>query len=193
MAMTAMRNKVMATLLALVMVVAVAACGGGGDDPVVESSGNDSPTTEATDDSGSDSDDGGSSGDLDNALGMFGDDECTNVGLAYATISLGALGSMFGGAMEDEELQEMEDELAGLGAEIPDEIADDFEVIQDAFAEFGEALGEGGGNIFDPEYQEKMEEAGAALESDEVTEAQANIEEWLAENCEGFDASDFGS
>jgi hypothetical protein len=189
MAMTAMRNKVMAALLAMVMVVAVAACGGGGDDPVVESRGNDAPTTEATDDSGRDSD----SGDLDDALGMFGDDECMNVGLAYATISLGALGSMFGGAMEDAELEEMENELDELRGDIPSELRDDFDVIQNAFAEFGEALGDGGGNIFDPEYQEKMEEAGAALESDEFMEAQANIEDWLAENCEGFDASDFGS
>lgn len=189
MATTAMRNKVLAALLAMVMVVAVAACGGGGDDPVVESSGSDVTSGDSGSDSGSDSD----SGDLDDALGMFGDDECTNVGLAYATISLGALGSMFGGAMEDGELEEMENELADLEAEIPDEIAGDFEVIQDAFAEFGAALGDGAGNIFDPEYQEKMEEAGAALESDEVTEAQANIEDWLSENCEGFDTSDLGS
>lgn len=172
-------KKLLAALLAGTMVFAAAACGGDGDDPeVVESS----------------SDTGSDSGDLDDLdLGILGDEECANVGLAYATISLGALGAMFGGAMDDGELDEMEQELEDLEAEVPDQIADDFEVIRGAFAEFGEALGDGGGNIMDPEYQEQLEEAGAVLESDEVMEAQSNIEAWLTENCEGFDASDLGS
>jgi hypothetical protein len=176
----ARRNKVLAVLVAGLMVVAAAACGGGDDGAEVQSTSD--ATTAERDRSG------GSESDLDEALDSLGglDGDCAQVGLAYATISLGALGAMFGGAMSDDEMQEMEDELADLDVDIPDEIADDFEVLRDAFAEFAEGTSGLSGNLLDPEYQEQLEKAGEALDSPEVEEAQANIEAYLERECPGF-------
>ena len=91
---------------------------------------------------------------------------CLEIGLAYASLSLGMLGTAFGADQAD--VDEMAQQLADLRAEVPAEIQDDFEVFSQAITEFGNVMADAGGNLFDPATQQALEEAGQALETPEV-------------------------
>src|SRR5690606_18591192 len=83
-----------------------------------------------------------------------------------------------------------------FGGSVPDEIADDFEVLMSAFDSFLSELEgldlEDGMGMFDPEVGERMEAAAEGLDSPEVEQAGENIEAFLDEACdfEGMDPFD---
>lgn len=168
------RTKVLALATAVILVIGVAACGGG-DAPEVVSQ-------EPSGVSGG-SDDATNLGGIDDAIGDLPDDAetCLEIGLAYAGLGIGMLGSAFGADTGD--VEELNRQLEELETKVPDEIADDFQIVADAFAEFGNAMTSTGGNILDPATQQALEEASEALEAPEVTEAQANIEAYLEREC----------
>ncbi len=164
------------------LVVSLSACGGGGSAPEVVSQ-------EPAGSSSSGSSSGGSSSgspadDIRDAIPDIVGDEaqaCLEIGLAYASLSLSMLGTAFGADQAD--VDEMTQQLADLRAEVPAEIEDDFEVFSQAMSEFGSVMTDAGGNLFDPATQQALEDAGQALETPEVKEAQANIEAYLEQNC----------
>lgn len=180
------RVRVQAVVLAVVLVVGVAACGGGDAPEVVSQapSTTDGGTTTETDDTT----DFGSIDDLAPGVLPDGAEECIEIGLAYASLSLGMLGGAFGASASD--LEQMNSELEDLEAKLPAEIRDDFQVVGEAIAEFGNAMTAAGGNILDPANQQAMEEAAAAMETPEVKAAQAEIEAYLDRECpdSGFNA-----
>ena len=178
--MEAMRERTWTRLVAVLMVVALgataAACGGGGDKVEVGDGGEQvSDEVEQVRDELED-------------LGAGEVGDCVSVGLAYMTLTLGvgfgSLGAAFGA--DPEEMQATADELADLRDQIPEAIQEDFDTIRTAYEDMLSQLDVGDGetpNLLDPEFQEQVEEATAVLESDEVTDAQANIEGYMEDEC----------
>ncbi len=169
-----------ATVLAAVLLLGAVACGGGDDKEASSSDLDATPATTvektATDDSTSDLADG-----LDdlNDLGVVSGD-CAQASLAYFSLSMQALGASFGG--DQAALDEMQSSIDELEAEIPSEIEDDFTTYADALQQYGEAmrdldiseLATGGDDV---------QQAAELMESSDVTEAQANIEQYFEDNC----------
>ncbi len=172
------RSILGAVLAALLL---LAACGGDSGDP--ESLASDQ---QQDDDSNSDDSDGSDSGDsdsdidlpdsddLDDIPDVFGGD-CLEFALAYSTVFLGGAAALFG---SDEDVADMQSELDDLGGSVPSDIADEFDTVTEAYNEFFEAVGDeglfGAGDIPAPE------------DDPDVVEAQATIDAWLADNCDGF-------
>jgi hypothetical protein len=158
-----------------------------------KSSDSDSSTTEkktsTTEDDTSDTteDDGGSgsgtgSGDLPDGL----DNDCIAISTLYVTVMAQSTSLMVPGAVSADELEELDKQLeeARSKAEIPDEIAEDFEVWSAAWAEFGEAMSDiGDGGIMDPANAAKFEAASKIIEDPEVEAAGKKIEEFVTVNC----------
>lgn len=89
--------------------------------------------------------------------------DCIAVGLAYAATAAGAIGMT-------SEVDDLNRQLEDMKGEIPEELLDDLQVIEDAFAVI-----ESDGFIA----------AGQAMNTPEFEQAQANIETYLNENCGG--------
>lgn len=111
--------------------------------------------------------------------GVVGGD-CLQFQFAYSSLTMSAL---FTAGADDAQVQELEDALADMQANVPDEIADDVAIVSDAFRESMQ-LGIQGGLAGGREpSDDDLAEAEAVLESPEVVEAQDNIDAWLIENC----------
>lgn len=194
-----MTKKLLALLCALALVGATA-CGNGDDstdtaaqdvDAEQEATRADDEDTDATDEDDAtddDADDQGGNGEFTGDLG-----ECMELSGALMGLMFLPMVGMFG--MEDEEIREMEEEMAQFGGSVPSELEDDIEVINDAFDSF---LSEAGDfdfddemDMFDPEVTERMEAAAEELESPEVQEAFENLEAFLEENCDFEDMNPF--
>jgi hypothetical protein len=127
-------------------------------------------TTESAGGSGSSGDDGGSGGsssggdsstdqlDLSD-LGGFGN--CVEIGAAYASIYLNALG-----AGDEQTKAELEKTLDQLKGEVPEDVRDDLQVIADGIAR-----------------SKNLVEVGEFFDSEEYTKANANIERYINEQC----------
>lgn len=106
-------------------------------------------------------------------LGGLGD--CIEWGFAYAGIFLGGLGLLGG---DEGEVEEMQAELEEMQASVPDEIADDFVTVSDAYSEYFEELANSTlsemGDLEDP-----------ITADPEVSEANDRINAWLEEECSG--------
>jgi hypothetical protein len=88
-----------------------------------------------------------------------------------------------GGAPPDQ-IAELESQVEELQGEIPSEIREDFQVFADGVASYAAAMeGVDMSNLLDPDVTDALDEASEALESPEMTEAQANIDAYFAENC----------
>jgi hypothetical protein len=176
-----MRTTLAAVLVAG-LVLGATACGGGGSSDetstgdALKSSAESTTTTEKSSGTQSTSDMGTG---LD-SRGNAGD--CLEAAGAYATIGLSILTYM-GGATPAQlaELQAQVDEIKG---QIPASIQDDFQVFADGIAEYASAMqGVDMSNILDPSVQDELTKASEALDSPEMTEAQANIEAYFDANC----------
>jgi len=185
--------RVAAVLTVLVFGATAAACGGGGDDVQVSgASGSEEPIggepiTDEVDEMRDQLE--------DVAGGEMAD--CVAVGLAYMTLTLGVGFGSLGAAMgaDTEQMQATADELSDLQEDIPEDIREDFETIRTAYEDMIAELDLPEGetpNLLDPEFQEKLDDASALLESPEVEDAQANIEAYMQDQCPDA-ASSFGS
>jgi hypothetical protein len=120
-----------------------------------------------------DLDDLGDLGDLGDVAGLGG--ECVEFSLGYASVFLGSFAAL--GGADDAEVEEYLDSISELDASVPGEIEDDFAIVSEAYAEYFQVLADDGFA------SDGAAEATEAIDSDEVTEAQENIDAWLAENC----------
>jgi hypothetical protein len=139
-------------------------------------------TTESEDDT--DTTDGGTGGIGDLPAGL--DNDCIAISTLYVTVMAQSTSLMVPGAVSAEELDKLDKELeeARSKAEVPDEIAEDFEVWSAAWAEFGAAMGEmSDGGMLDPANAAKLEEASKIIEDPEVEAAGKNIEAYVTEHC----------
>ena len=189
-------RKLLALLLAAAMAMSLAACSSDSSDDEASGSLEDESEISATqgdgdsssDDGDSSSDDGDSSSDdgsSDDIPDLGSLDECFEASMAFASITLIPLGLSFGAT--DEDLEELQDSLEELDASIPEEVSEDFEVIKEAYQEFGEAMSEVDFTdpqaLLDEDISQQMEDASALIETPEVEEATANIEAYFEENC----------
>ncbi len=162
--------------LALVAVIGLGltACGGGdGDDDAAKE---DEQTT-TTDAGSKDTTDTADLGDL----GFSG--ECAAFVEAFSKASAAVGSSVSGGDAGDlEDVAAYFDEVAD---HVPDEIADDFKVFADAYAEFAQALADSGidMNNPDPSAFEALAPAFEAFSAPEVQKASENIQAWSEANC----------
>jgi hypothetical protein len=169
-------------LLALGLTTGLAACGDDDSDDVgleeVEGGGSDE-STEDTADADVDGEDS------DIAEGFVGEG-CAEFSQAFANAAASFTGA--GGTQDLDELANFFDEAADNA---PDDVADALRVFGEAYGEFANALEEAGIDLSDPSAFQDPEaiavltEAGEALSSPEVTEAQETIDAFVANNCEG--------
>mgnify|MGYP001226969715 CR=1 FL=1 len=168
---------------AIVLGVGLTACGG--DDSDDEAA----PTTEAaSSDDSSSADDGGDGGDdgmveIDDVPGLSG--ECEELVAAYLEASSG-LGSVMSGT--DTDFSQIAAYFSEVADNLPDEIADDFEVFGQAYAEFGQALEDAGIDLSnmaeaDPAAVQALMPALEAFDDPAVQEASENISDWMDANC----------
>jgi hypothetical protein len=172
-----------AAVLVAGLLLGATACGGGDDSSsdgdAIQASAESSTTTADESTSGS-----GDLGDLSDELGDLGDlgGDCLSTSMAYFALSMAPL-SFMGGASESD-IAELEGQLDDLSGEIPDEIRGDFETYAAGIQAYADAMkGMDSSNILDPEFQSRMEEAQAEMETSEMEEAQANIEAYFEQEC----------
>lgn len=186
-------RRASAVLLALLLGAGVAACGGddgGSDDAVDQVDREHDGSDNGSDDGGSDDDDdanndddggfgdddGSSDDDVDIPDGIFGSEECEELFEAFAA---------FGGVFSDQGSADFGDLADGFDAlaESAPEIADDLEVMGNAYRGFSEAVGDADfsdpSTFLDPE----VAEASEAFSSDEFTEASDNVSDFMNEAC----------
>jgi hypothetical protein len=167
--------------LFLLIALLLAACGGSAtpdaDDPG-DTDDQATTTTVAVDEADEDDD---TDGDQANGLPTG---ECLSIGVALSqAASLGMLGQ--GGDVTD-----AADSLASMAGAAPAEVADDFEILAEAYAAFAAALEDAGvdfsdpGSMSSPEAQAALATAGEAFASSDVEEASNNISEYMDEVCE---------
>jgi hypothetical protein len=127
------------------------------------------------------SDDDSSDDDMDDLDGALDDlnalGPCMDAAIAWASIALAPL-TLMSPDVTEEQIEELNATIEEMEADIPEEIADDLLVIQEAFAEYAEAFDADG--TLDLQALEAM---GEMMESDEYVEASENVDAWFTENC----------
>jgi hypothetical protein len=163
----------------LLIALLLAACGGSGTSEVDDPDQTDDQTTTTT--AAVEDDD-----ETETSTGTgLPSNECVSLGMALSQAAgLGAFGQ--GGDPGD-----AADSLMALAGAAPAEIADDFEVMAAAFAEFAQTLADAGVDFSDPatlqstEGQAALIAASEAFSAPEVQEASENMSDYLEEVCEG--------
>ena len=173
-------------LVALVAVVLIASACGGDDDAAADDPSEDPGITTTA---GSGDDDASAGGDVDLSDLFSGrcQEAAAGIAAAMSAYSTG-LASIFGGELDEDELQASADQLQSLAAGAPDELKDDLDVIAQALTEFYGAFADIG---FDPTSQEgltaeQLEQLGALAEQFDDSAYQAaadNISTWFDANC----------
>jgi hypothetical protein len=160
-------------LVALVAVLALAlvSCGGDDDDDDVGADASGSVDIDPDD--------------LEDAAELAGIDEDCLV----AVQAFGYIGAAAGVLGDDDALAEYREAFEDWADNAPSEIEGDVRVVAEAYEVYFAAMAESGydmssGEAPTAEQQAAMEEAGAAIDSDEVQAAQDNVSAWLDENCD---------
>ena len=165
-----MRGMTIAVVLVLVLVGA--SCGGDSDtatdtDTVVtETEGitAEETTTDETSDDGS-----------------FATGECSTLVTAAASVA-----TAFSGTGVTAEADETQAQFEEFAENAPDEIADDLQVLAEAYEEYADALADVDiepGQAPDAETLQEIQAAIASIDQVEVTEAAANVNAWTTANC----------
>lgn len=165
------RSSFPLAVLAALAVLLLAACGGGTDS--AEEAG-------GTDDAGGDVPADGGDG-----AALLTDAECRQYAEAFQQVpAISDPDSMEG-------ITDLADVLEDAAGRMPEDVADDFRVIADAYRDFGDALAELDVDVSDPQSMAaltaddmaQLEEASQTMGSAEVQEASENINAFLTENC----------
>lgn len=172
-----MGRRALGLTAAIVLGIGLTACGG--DDSGDEAA----PTTEETSTDDGDGDGGDESVDIDEVPGLTG--ECEELVAAYLEASSG-LGSVMSGTETD--FSEIAAYFREVADNLPDEIAGDFEVFGEAYAEFGQALEDAGIDLSnmaeaDPAAIQALMPAIEAFDDPAVQEASENISDWMDASC----------
>jgi hypothetical protein len=144
-----------------------------------------SSTTESEDDTTDvTEDDSGTGGIGDLPTGLDGD--CMAVSTLYAG-AMAQAGAVFNpSGTSDADLEKLSEEFEKAKADVPDEIADAFDVWSDAWSQYMTALdGMSEGGMTDPANLEKLEQATEILDAPEVEAASKEIEAYIEKECSG--------
>jgi len=177
------RLRVLAILAVLAVLLGATACGGGSSEDsqgdVLSASPSDGGSSDGDSSNPSDIDD------LKDAIDQMDDGpggDCVAAGLAFFQLALAPVGFMAGAT--DADIEQLRSDAEELRTEIPSEIRDDFDVYADGMEEYANAMkGADLSDIFDPETQQKFEQAGEILDSDEMQQASENIEAYFERVC----------
>jgi ABC-type glycerol-3-phosphate transport system substrate-binding protein len=168
---------VIAVPVAALLLVA-AGCGGSSD----SSAGDSTATIESTDTSnGTDTGASTDATDTNEDASLGGCPELADLSAKFTE----ALGAATGGSSMPD-LEEVSDVYEEFADEAPEEIRDAVRTFAAAFAAYAEAVKDVDfkpGEAPDPETLEKLGEAAKAFDDPELTEATAEIEAWVKENC----------
>lgn len=175
------RRLLIAVLASLALLLAACGDDGGSSDSDTAAEAGDQ-----ADGSSSDGGDGGGDPTPDDVSAFFSGD-CRDAVAAFQS-ALASVGGAFtpGDEAGPEQTAELLDEIA---AEAPGEVADDFAVLAEAYAEFAQALTDAGVDFNDPStFQDPdalaaLSSVGEAFDDAEVTQAAENIEAWFDANC----------
>jgi hypothetical protein len=166
--------------LFLLIALLLAACGGSATPDVDDSGDGDDQATTTTTSADVDADDDSDTG---QTTGLP-TGECLSIGMALSqAASMGMLG-------QTGDVTDSADALAAMSGAAPAEIADDFEVLAEAYSAFAAALEDAGVDFNDPaslsspEAQAALATAGEAFASADVEEASANVSEYMEEVCD---------
>ncbi|MGH3133810.1 MAG: hypothetical protein ACRDNY_08760 [Gaiellaceae bacterium] len=159
--------------IAVVLMLALAGAGCGGDDEAAGDT--EAAVTETTDGTTTD---GTEAGDLD----TLASGECQE--LVQASVQLSqALGAAGNSGDDLDQARELFDELA---AGAPDEIREDVQVLADAYAEYADVFADiqvEPGQVPDAEALQRLQEALASIDQEEVTAASQRLSAWATANC----------
>lgn len=174
-------TRLAGALLAGALLLAVAGCGGGSSSSNNASSDRSTTTTTA-------SSSGGSNGsDLTGALDALNNGnltDCAKVAAAFQALAVNFLGGTQGLSQSD--IQKLQGEVDQLKSNVPSEIKADFQTWFDAVDQYAKDIGTiDPSKLLDPTYQKKLQDAGKALDTPEVQQAQKNIETYLNTKCGG--------
>jgi hypothetical protein len=106
--------------------------------------------------------------------------ECAQFQISYMSLTM--TGMLAAGADEAQRAQ-MEQQFGELEEIAPPEIADDLQVVANAFRESIRVATGGRGLVGGEESERSNAEAEAVLQRPEVVEAQENINTWVEANC----------
>lgn len=170
------------TLLAFVAVTALllAACGGSDTD----STAGESPGTTADGSSGVTTPNVEVGGGFDGSV-----EACTELASAFVAVAALPVMGMLGG----DTLADVEEALADINARIPSELADEFRIIEAAYAQYADAMGDStmADIMSDPSVAEKLGQAAEAFDDPEVEQAIDTVGQFLEDNCSEFGYTDF--
>jgi hypothetical protein len=132
-------------------------------------------------------DDGGSDDGSPSDVGEFFTGDCAEALGAYNG-ALASAGAAFtpGGVATPEDTAEL---LDGVAEAAPEEIADDFAVLAEAYGEFAQALADAGvdfndpASLQDPEAIAALQSLGDIFNEQELNQASDNIQAWFDANC----------
>ena len=168
------------TVTVAALLLAAAGCGGSSDNSADDST----ATIESTDTSGgTDTSSSTDATDTNEDASLAGCPELADLSANF-TQALGAASS--GSGMPDlEKTAKVYEEFAD---QVPEEIRDAFKTFAAAFASYADAFKDVDltpGETPDPETLAKIADAAKAFDNPKLTEATAEIEAWVTENCSG--------
>ena len=185
-----MYRSVVSVVFALVLVLT--ACGddggsggdaSGGGDPTGESSEPDSGT-------GGDAESGSlPEVSLPNDLADLFSGDCADAIAAFQRALAESASAFVPG--QDVDLGDTAELLDEFAASAPDEIAEDFGLLADAFSQFAQAMSDAGIDFSDPttfqdpDLLNELESLTEAFDAPGYDEAAANVEDWFNNNCGG--------
>lgn len=193
MARTRIRNQLLAVLMAGALVATAAACGSSKKDDTASSSNtstqsDESTTTTKAKTSGTTTPADGMADAL-NKLGQGNLGQCMEIAMTYAAVTISAgfagLGAALGGSSSSD-MSQLKSDLDKASADVPSELKGDFQTISDAVSSMVSQMQGTSGNIMDPDYQSKLEQAGKAMDTPQVKQAQDNIEKYIQKTCPDY-------
>jgi hypothetical protein len=171
----------MIVVLLVGLSLVAAGCGGGDDDDAASSDDAEAAATseDSDDDSGADASDDVA------AAALFTSTDCVRAVQAFSA-AVSAVGLAMSG--QTEEIEKTTREMDEFAKKAPREIRDEIETLRDAYGEYAQVIEDSG---WDPAKGETppqsvidaLNEASAALESDEVRGAQERLDAWFASEC----------
>jgi hypothetical protein len=170
------------TILALLAVTTLllAACGGNDTD----STAGESPGTTADGSSDVTAPNVEVGGGFDGSV-----EACAELASAFVAVAgLPMMGMLGGDALAD-----VEEALADLDARVPSELADEFRIVEGAYAQYADAMGGStmADIMSDPSVAENMGKAAEAFDDPEVEQAIGTVGQFLEDNCSDFGFTDF--
>lgn len=172
---TTKKTAAFAALLVAGFMLVGAACGGSSSKSSESSGGSSSESSSATSKS--------SGGDAKGCAELFNKTE--ELSASMDALDSGSTGDM------NADMDAMVKALESFSSNVPSEIRDDWKTIVSAIKEYVAAIEDidmsDVTKLTDPATMEKLEKAGAALQSQKYMEASEKLDQWTQKNCPGFD------